>query len=137
MQRARFMNIAVENIRKSFYIDHGLEVKALRNISLEVKAGDTMAIMGPSGAGKSTLLHILGLMDRPTGGKMMIDGADCSDLGENVYSDIRQKKIGFLFQMHYLLPDFSVLENVMIPVWSEREEKKAQSGRYIIQTWPC
>jgi lipoprotein-releasing system ATP-binding protein len=123
----KFVNIAVENIKKSFYIDHGVEVKALRNVSLEVKAGETIAIMGPSGAGKSTLLHILGLMDRPTDGKLLIDGKDYLSLDENIYSETRQNKIGFLFQMHYLLPDFTVLENVMIPVWKEREEGKRKA----------
>jgi len=122
------MNIAVESIKKSFYLDHGVEVKALRNVSLEVKAGESVAIMGPSGAGKSTLLHILGLMDRPTAGKLLIDGEDYSRLDENVYSAARRNKIGFLFQMHYLLPDFTVLENVMMPVWNEREEGRRKAA---------
>ena len=122
------MNIAVESIRKSYYLDHGLEVKALRNVSIEVRAGETVAIMGPSGAGKSTLLHILGLMDRPTDGKLLIDGTDYSGLNENIYSATRQNKIGFLFQMHYLLPDFTVLENVMMPVWNEQEEGRRKAA---------
>jgi lipoprotein-releasing system ATP-binding protein len=121
------VNIAVENIKKSFFLDHGVEVKALRNVSLEVKAGETIAIMGPSGAGKSTLLHILGLMDRPTDGKILIDGKDYLKLNEDIYSGTRNSKIGFLFQMHYLLPDFTVLENVMIPVWPEREEGRRKA----------
>jgi len=118
------MNINAENIQKNYYLDRGLEVRALRSVSVEIKAGETVAIMGPSGAGKSTLLHILGLMDRPTGGKLLIDGVDYAALGDNEYSTARHDKIGFLFQLHYLLPDFTVLENVTLPVWDEPAETR-------------
>ncbi len=114
------MNITAENLQKSYFLDHGLEVKALRKVSLEIKSGETAAIMGPSGAGKSTLLHLMGLMDRPTGGKILIDGIDYSVLTDKEHSLAKRDKVGFLFQMHYLLPDFTVLENVLLPVWDQK-----------------
>jgi lipoprotein-releasing system ATP-binding protein len=125
------MNITGSNIQKSFYLDRGLEVKALKKIDIEIKSGETVAIMGPSGAGKSTLLHILGLMDRPSGGNLFIDGIDYSRIHEGAYSQARYSKIGFLFQMHYLLPDFTVWENIIVPIWDESKEKKQKAGRIL------
>jgi ABC-type lipoprotein export system ATPase subunit len=121
------MNITAESLQKSYFLDRGLEVKALRSVSIEIKPGETVAIMGPSGAGKSTLLHLLGLMDRPTGGKLLIDGVDYAGLSDRKYSLTRREKVGFLFQMHYLLPDFTVLENVVLPVWDEPEQKRKKA----------
>ena len=126
------MNIVAENIQRSYYLDRGLEVKALKKIDIAINAGETIAIMGPSGAGKSTLLHILGLMDRPTGGKLLIDGLDYSQMPDSAYSEARHAKIGFLFQLHYLLPDFTVWENVMIPIWDASAEKK-EKARHILE----
>jgi lipoprotein-releasing system ATP-binding protein len=126
------MNITAENVQKTYFLDRGLEVRALKKIDLVIKSGETIAIMGPSGAGKSTLLHILGLMDRPTGGKMLIDGIDYTHLQDKAYSAARSSKIGFLFQMHYLLPDFTVWENVMLPIWDESDGKK-EKARQILE----
>jgi len=118
------MDIIAENIEKSYFLGRGLEVKALKKVSIEIRRGETLAIMGPSGAGKSTLLHLLGLMDRPTGGRLLIDGVDSVLSSDGEYAEIRRKQIGFLFQLHYLLPDFSVLENVLLPVWEAPEKRQ-------------
>ena len=118
------MNISAENISKSYFLGQGLEVKALKEVSVHIDPGETVAVMGPSGAGKSTLLHLLGLMDRPTAGKILIDSVNFSDLSDGEYSQARRGKIGFLFQLHYLLPDFTVLENVLIPVWDGPPEMR-------------
>lgn len=125
------MNILAENIQKSYYLDRGLEVKALKKADIEVKAGETLAIMGPSGAGKSTLLHILGLMDRPSDGRLLIDGIDYAKKNDREYTAARCSKIGFLFQMHYLLPDFTVWENVMIPIWNDAGGKKEKAVKLL------
>ncbi|MCX5781438.1 MAG: ABC transporter ATP-binding protein [Elusimicrobia bacterium] len=117
------MNIIAEKISKSFFIDKKVETKALRDVSLEIRSGEIVAVMGPSGAGKSTLLHIIGLMDRQSSGKIIIDGQDSVNFSDKEYAKIRKENIGFLFQMHYLLPDFTVFENVLIPVWEKKKEK--------------
>lgn len=121
------MKINAENLQKSYFIANQVEVKALKNISVEINQGESVAIMGPSGAGKSTFLHLLGLMDKPTGGKLYLNGIDYACLNENEYSRARREKIGFIFQMHYLLPDFTVYENVLMPVWGKSEEIKAKA----------
>lgn len=118
------MNIKAENIHKSYTTDKGVEVKAIREASLDIAQGEIVAVTGPSGAGKSTLLHILGLMDKPSGGRIFMDGNDITGLTEKQRADMRRMNIGFLFQMHYLLPEFTVFENVMIPVWDKIKEKK-------------
>lgn len=118
------MDIKVEGLNKSYFISDKIEVRALHDVELEVKSGETIAIIGPSGAGKSTLLHLIGLMDSPTRGKVMFEGIDQVSADENQRSDTRRNKIGFLFQLHYLLPEFTIEENVMLPVWHSRSGKK-------------
>ncbi|MCB4790728.1 MAG: ABC transporter ATP-binding protein [Elusimicrobia bacterium] len=118
------MNIITENLHKTFSLEHGVEVSALRGIDLNIDSGQTVAIVGPSGAGKSTLLHILGLMDRPSLGRVVLDGQDYSMLSDKERSCARKNKIGFLFQLHYLLPEFTVLENITIPVWENQVRMK-------------
>jgi lipoprotein-releasing system ATP-binding protein len=118
------MHLKAENLIKSFELGRDVKIQALRDVSLEISQGEIVSIIGPSGAGKSTLLHLLGLMDRPTAGKIFFDGLDSNTFNDAAFSGIRNEKIGFLFQFHYLLPDFSVLENILIPVWQKRAEKK-------------
>jgi lipoprotein-releasing system ATP-binding protein len=117
------MIIRLENLGKSYELNKSVEVKALKNVNLNIQPGEIVSIVGPSGAGKSTLLHLIGLMEKPSSGSIYLDEKDCSSLSEGEYAKIRRKKIGFLFQMHYLLPDFTVLENILLPAWNEREKK--------------
>lgn len=102
--------IRAKNITKSFG-----SLQVLKGISLEVSKSEVISIMGASGAGKSTLLHILGTLSRPDSGSLEIDGTDVLKLSGNALSAFRNKKIGFVFQAHHLLPEFTSLENVMIP----------------------
>ena len=91
-------------------------MKALCDINLEFREGEVAAIMGPSGSGKSTMLHILGLLDRPTQGRLFLDGIETSTLSDDELAGIRGKKIGFVFQFFFLVPSLTVLENVMLPM---------------------
>jgi len=93
--------------------DRRLEV--LRAISLDLKAGEIVALVGQSGSGKSTLLHIAGLLERPDGGEVVIDGKPTKTLGDGPRTALRRKFLGFVYQYHHLLPEFSALENVMLP----------------------
>ena len=102
--------ISLSDIRKSF---DRLEV--LRGVSLDVEAGEVMSIVGPSGAGKTTLLHIMGTLDRPDSGKVSYDGRDRSWLSSNELARFRNSSVGFVFQFHQLLPEFSMIENVAMP----------------------
>ncbi|MDR1122954.1 MAG: ABC transporter ATP-binding protein [Endomicrobium sp.] len=121
------MNIKVENLNKQYTKKNSVDVKILKNINLEIKSGQKVVLIGPSGVGKSTLIHILGLMDRPTSGKVYIDGIDCFDKDDKYLRVIRRNYIGFVFQFHYLMPDFTVLENILIPVWKNKELKLKQA----------
>ncbi|MBE2294632.1 MAG: ATP-binding cassette domain-containing protein, partial [Phycisphaerales bacterium] len=87
-------------------------VTLLRDIDLEVNRGEFLAIMGPSGSGKSSLLYLLGLLDTPTSGRIVLDGQDTSGFGEDELAETRLRKLGFVFQFHFLLAEFSVLDNV-------------------------
>jgi lipoprotein-releasing system ATP-binding protein len=91
------------------------KVEVLRDVSLDLRPGESVAIVGPSGCGKSTLLNIIGSLDRPTAGKVLLDGQDLASLGEAELAAVRNRKIGFVFQMHHLLSQCTVLENVLIP----------------------
>ncbi|MDR1474626.1 MAG: ABC transporter ATP-binding protein [Endomicrobium sp.] len=121
------MIIKTENLNKRYSKKDSADVKVLNNINLEIRAGEKVALIGPSGAGKSTLIHILGLMDRPTSGKVYIDGLDCFSKDDKFLRSIRKISIGFVFQFHYLMPDFTVLENILIPVWKDKESKSKQA----------
>jgi len=94
----------------------------LKGINLEIKPGSIIAILGASGVGKSTLLHILGTLDRPTSGQVIIDDTNVFDLDDDQLADFRNRTVGFVFQGHHLLPEFSALENVMMPMLISREK---------------
>ena len=108
------MGLTVENVEKDFPTRGG-PLPVLRGISLALESGDALAVMGPSGSGKSTLLHILGTLDAPTRGRVTLDGTDPFALAEPALAAFRNHRIGFVFQDHHLLPQCSVLENVLIP----------------------
>jgi lipoprotein-releasing system ATP-binding protein len=96
----------------------------LKEVSLEVTRGEALAIVGPSGSGKSTLLHIMGTLDRPTRGSVSLEGQDLSALDEQQLAAVRNRQIGFVFQAHYLLPQCTVLENVLVPTLAAPEAAK-------------
>jgi len=98
----------------------GPVVEVLRDISLQLDAGEAAAVIGPSGSGKSTLLNIMGALDRPTAGVIRLDGRDIAGLAGKELAAIRNRQIGFIFQLHHLLPQCTVLENVMIPTLTGR-----------------
>lgn len=104
-------------------------VPVLKGVNLEVKKQETIAVTGASGVGKSTLLHILGGLDRPSSGEVWLKGMSLNDQSEKSLAIFRNKKIGFVFQFHYLLEDFSALENVMIPMMVSGKKKGEASGK--------
>ncbi len=106
--------VQVLDVHKSFPMG-GQQVTALRGVSFDIGRGEFLAIVGASGAGKSTLLQILGTLDHPTDGRVLFDGRDLFGLPEDEQADFRNKQIGFVFQFHHLLPEFTALENVCLP----------------------
>ena len=115
--------IDIKGITKSFG-----SLQVLRGIDLHIEKGKIVSIVGPSGAGKTTLLQIIGTLDKPDGGEILVDGVDVRRLSTNKLSDFRNRHIGFVFQFHQLLPEFTALENIMIPAFiagmSHSEAKK-------------
>ncbi len=118
--------IEVKNIRKSFGT---LEV--LKGVDLTVERGEILSIIGKSGAGKTTLLQIIGTLDKPDSGSVWIDGVDVFTLKEKQLADFRNRHIGFIFQFHQLLPEFTTLENVMIPAMIARMDEKEAHQRAV------
>ena len=104
--------ITIKNIKKSF---GSLEV--LKGIDLSIEKGEIVSIVGPSGAGKTTLLQIIGTLDRPDSGSVYVDSVDVTSLSQKKLSDFRNRHIGFVFQFHQLLPEFTAIENIMIPAY--------------------
>ncbi len=107
--------IELKEISKSYPQPGGGEIPILREISLKVQAGESLVVTGPSGSGKSTLLNIIGALDRPSSGTVRFDGQELSDLTERQLARLRNRRIGFVFQLHHLLPQCTVLENVLLP----------------------
>jgi lipoprotein-releasing system ATP-binding protein len=103
-------------LRKVYHEEDGSELTILDGVEIQVHAGEALAVIGASGAGKSTLLHLLGLLDRPTSGEVALDGRNVSDLSTRELAAIRNERIGFVFQFHHLLREFTALENVMMPM---------------------
>ena len=115
--------IHVKNITKSFG-----SLQVLKGITLDINKGEVVSIVGPSGAGKTTLLQIIGTLDKPDSGSVCVDSIDTTSLSQKALSDFRNKHIGFVFQFHQLLPEFTALENIMIPAYiagkSNKDAKK-------------
>jgi len=107
--------LTAQNLSKSYTQADGEKLHILKGFSCELKSGEMVALVGPSGSGKSTLLHILGLLDQADDGALMIDGRDVFKKSESDRTKIRRTDIGFVYQFHHLLPEFSALENIMLP----------------------
>ncbi len=116
--------IEIKNIWKSFG-----ELEVLKGVNLHVEQGEIVAIVGKSGAGKTTLLQIIGTLDRPTKGQVLIDGTDVFEMKDRELAAFRNKHIGFIFQFHQLLPEFTALENVCIPAMIAREKESVYMPR--------
>jgi len=125
--------IYVENLCKT-YVNEGVETKAVCGVSFEIKKGEFLAIMGPSGSGKSTLMQLLGFLDRPTEGKYFFEGKNAESFSEDELAEMRNQKIGFVFQSFNLLPKTSVYENVELPLlYDDVFENRKKNARKIIK----
>ncbi|MBM4117553.1 ABC transporter ATP-binding protein [bacterium] len=120
--------LRAEGLARSFVTAHR-RVEVLRDCSLSLAAGETLAIQGTSGSGKSTLLHILGTLDRPDAGRLSFAGRDLLSASARAASDFRRRELGFIFQFHHLLPEFSALENVALPALIGGARRAAASAR--------
>ncbi len=125
--------IAVRNLSKSFS-NGGVRIDILKELNFDLSAGDTVAIVGASGIGKSTLLHIIGTLDRPDSGKLLFKGEDVFLYDDLKLARFRNESVGFVFQFHHLLPEFSALENAMMPalIRGTQKEKATQAAEEIL-----
>ena len=112
--------VRLAGIRKAYNVGTPAEAEVLHGIDLALEKGDLCALMGPSGSGKSTLLNIVGLLDRPTGGSLSMDGQESAGMDDQAITRLRGHSIGFVFQYHHLIPAFTALENVMMPMLVDR-----------------
>lgn len=124
--------IRVDHISKIYTVSENIQTTALKDVTFKVEKGEFIAVVGPSGSGKSTLMNILGALDSPTFGKYYLDGKLVSNLSDDQLADIRNQKIGFIFQMFNLLPRATALRNVMIPmtygnIAKDKRQKKAEA----------
>ena len=125
--------LRAEDVRKVFRRE-GYDLEVLKGVSLSISAGEMVGVVGVSGAGKTTLLQILGTLDRPTSGRVLYAGRDVSGLPEEEMASFRNRSVGFVFQFHNLLPEFTVLENVMLPCLISRldpEEARTRAERLL------
>jgi len=120
--------IELINITKSYSVLGQAGEKVLRKIDLKIENGDSVAILGPSGSGKSTLLNMIGSLDSPSSGTVKFNDRDLAELNDRELSDMRNSEIGFIFQLHYLLPQCTVLENVLIPTLAKKRTKEAKQA---------
>jgi len=119
--------LSLTDVHKSYNVGTPVETEVLHGIDLELAAGEFVALIGPSGSGKSTLLNIIGLLERPTSGRVSIQGEDASTLDDRGLTRLRGRALGFVFQFHHLIPAFTAVENVMMPLVIERGRPDAEA----------
>src|SRR3954462_4825390 len=115
--------LTLQNVTKSYSGTTGTALPILNGVNLTLAPGDSLAVIGPSGSGKSTLLNIIGTLDRPTSGAIQLAGQDLTALDDLALADLRNRQIGFIFQGHHLLPQCTVLENVLVPTLADSNER--------------
>ena len=120
--------LALDGVERTFK-QAGNDLHVLRGASVSIRRGETVALVGPSGAGKSTRLHIAGLLERPDGGDVIVGGTSCRRLGDDARTALRRTAIGFVYQFHHLLPEFSALENIVVPQMIAAAAKSAARDR--------
>ena len=116
--------LELKNIFKSYFL-HGKRIDVLRGVSLDIQAGELISMIGASGAGKSTFLHVMGTLDAPAAGEMKFGGQSIFEMNDAEIASFRNRSIGFLFQSHYLLPEFTALENVAMPALIQRQDRES------------
>ena len=114
--------LSIRNVFKSYFL-HGKRIDVLRAVSLDIQAGELVSMIGASGAGKSTFLHVLGTLDAPAAGEVLFDGRSVFSMNDAEVAEFRNRTIGFVFQSHYLLPEFTALENVAMPALIQRRDR--------------
>jgi len=117
--------LQLRGVRKSYGVGTAVETEVLHGIDLALEGGEFAALIGPSGSGKSTLLNVIGLLERATVGQVMVQGRDIAELDDDALTALRGRSIGFVFQFHHLVPAFSALENVMMPLMLDRGRREA------------
>jgi predicted ABC-type transport system involved in lysophospholipase L1 biosynthesis ATPase subunit len=126
--------LLLEDVHKSFPAPAGgASIEVLRGVNLTVRSGESLAVVGPSGSGKSTLLSLMGALDTPTRGRVLLDGRDLETLGERERAALRSRRIGFVFQLHHLLPQCSVWENVLVPTLALPREGAEERARRLLE----
>ena len=115
--------LELRNVCKSYRSDDGGTLDVLKNVTHTLARGESMAVLGPSGCGKSTLLNLIGTLDRPTSGQVLLEGVDLQALDERGIARVRNRQVGFVFQLHHLLPQCTVLENVLIPTLADPQSR--------------
>jgi lipoprotein-releasing system ATP-binding protein len=114
--------LSIRNVFKSYFL-HGKRIDVLRGVSLDLERGELVSLVGPSGAGKSTFLHVLGTLDAPAAGEVLFEGRSIFAMNDAEIAEFRNRTIGFVFQSHYLLPEFTALENVAMPALIQRTDR--------------
>ncbi len=123
--------IRIENLKKTYFLGGENTVRALDGVDLQIDEGSFVAIMGPSGSGKSTMLNILGCLDRPTSGRYFLGGEDVSQMSDDALSEVRGRRIGFIFQSYNLIAQLSVIENIQVPLIYQGQDLKASYDRCV------
>jgi lipoprotein-releasing system ATP-binding protein len=123
--------VSVQSVTKAFEHE-GRSLEVLKGIDLEIERGEMVTIVGPSGAGKSTLLHLIGTLDLPTSGRILYEGQDVTRLGSSDLAEFRNRSIGFVFQFHHLLPEFTALENVLMPGLIQGRRRLEKRARQLL-----